>query len=446
VSVTEDLTEVVAETVAAHHVPGMVAGVWVDGESHVVAHGVTSVEHPAPLVEATQFQVGSVTKTFTSALVALVVEEGKVAYEDPVARHLPDLAADLAPGVDLEAITVEHLLSHQSGFDGDHLFTHPGVVHDLGALAGARHLFAPGTGYSYSNAAFSLAGELVGVVAGQPYADVVAQRLVGPLGLEGACFTADDAITRPVALPHWVIDGEAYVLRGAGWQPGWELGPLDWAAGGLIASVPHLLRWGRFQLDGEADDGAVLLDAEARARLHAPVVEADEVSSVALDWSVRTSDGVTTLDHGGVTVGYCTDLVVVPEREVVVACCTHATNGSAVNQVVRRWALERLAGIVERDPSPDPEAPVDPDRVAGRYLHPFGVLTVVTGDEPGTVVVTTEARTDVGWQPPPDPPTTFGFTGPGDAVTDAGVGVADLLRCGEGWIQIRGRRAPRIDD
>jgi len=441
----DELSEVLTATAEAHGVPGSVAGVWVDGEAHVAVVGVTGVEHPAPLVEATQFQVGSVTKTLTSTLVALLVDEGRVAYDDPVARHLPDLAAALLPDVDLEAITVEHLLSHQAGFDGDHLFTHP-EAHHLEALAGARHLFAPGEGFSYNNAGFSLAGELVGAVAGQPYAEVVARRLVGPLGLEGACFTADDAITRPVALPHWVIEGKAYVLRGAGWQPGWELGPLDWAAGGLIASVPHLLRWGRFQLDGAADDGTVLLDAAARTRLHTPVVDADEVSSVALDWSVRTTDGVTTIDHGGVTVGYCTDLVVVPEGEVVVACCTHATNGGAVNQAVRRWALERFAGIVERDPSPDPEAPVDPERVAGRYLHPFGVLTVVAGDEPGTVVVTTEARTDVGWQPPPDPPTTFGFTGPGDAVSVGGVGVADLLRCGEGWIQVRGRRAPRIDD
>ncbi|HEV7722899.1 MAG TPA: serine hydrolase domain-containing protein [Iamia sp.] len=440
-----ELSEVLADTADAHGVPGSVAGVVVDGETHVAVVGVTGVEHPAPLVEATQFQVGSVTKTLTSALVALLVEEGRVAYDDPVARHLPDLAAALQPGVDLEAVTVEHLISHRSGFDGDHLFTHPEADH-LEALAGARHLFAPGEGFSYSNAGFSLAGELVAVLSDRPYPEAVRRRILHPLGMTGACFTADDAITRPVALPHWVIDGEAAVLRRAGWQPGWELGPLDWAAGGLIASVPHLLRWGRFQLDGQADDGIVLLDAAARARLHAPVVEADEVSAVALDWSVRTTDGVTTIDHGGLTVGYSTDLVVVPERGVVVACCTHATNGGAVNQAVRRWALERTAGIVERDPSPDPEVPVDPARAEGRYLHPFGILTVVAGDDPATVRITTEARTDVGWQPPADPPATFAFTGARDAVSVDGTGVARLLRVGEGWLQLGGRRAPRIDD
>ena len=444
-SLLDELTEVVAETVTGHGVPGTAAGVWADGEAHVVAHGVASVEAGDPVRDATLFQVGSVTKTFTSALVALLVAEGTVSYDDPVARHLPALALALAPGVDLEAITVEHLLSHRSGFDGDHVLTHPDSP-DLTVLAGARYLFAPGHGYSYSNAAFSLAGALVAAVEGRPLAEVARRRLLGPLGMRGACFTADEAITRPVAQPHLVAGGRAIVLRRGGWQSGWELSELDRAAGGLIATVPHLLRWGRFQLDGRADDGTVLLDAAARARLHAPVVEADEVSSAGLDWEVSTHDGVTVIGHGGLTVGYCTTFGVVPERDVVVACCTHATNGAVVNRAVRRWALERTCGIVVRDPVPDPDAPVDPARVAGRYLHAFGILTVAAGEAPATVRITSEARTDVGWQPPPDGPTTFGFTGPADAVSLDAAGTARLLRVGEGWIQLDGRRAPRIDD
>lgn len=441
----DELAEVVGAVVGEHGVPGAVAGVWVDGEAHLVAHGVASVETGVALTADHLFQVGSVTKTLTGALVALLVDEGVVAYDDPVARHLPDLAVALAPGIDLETITVEHLLSHRSGFDGDHLLTHP-EIDDLAALAGARPLFAPGHGYSYSNAAFSIAGALVAAVDGRPFAEAARRRLLGPLGLAGACFTADEAITRPVAVPHLVAGGRTIVLRRGGWQPGWELSALDRPAGGLVASVPHLLRWGRFQLDGTADDGTVSLDAAARARLHTPVVEADAVTSVGLDWEVSTHDGVTVVGHGGLTVGYCTTFGVVPGEGVVVAVCTHATNGAAVNRAVRRWALERACGVVVRDPEPDPAAAADPERIAGRYLHPFGVLTVAAGDAPATVRIRREARTDVGWQPPPEAPTTFGFTGPTDAVSIDASGVARLLRVGEGWIQLDGRRAPRIDD
>lgn len=440
--VEDELTEVVAEAVAAHHVPGTVAGVWADGEATVVAHGVASVETEAPLRPDTLFQIGSVSKTFTSALVALLVAEGRVAYDDPVARHLPDLAATLAPEVDLEAITVELLLGHRAGFDGDHLFTHTGS--DLPDLRDATPLFPPGEGYSYNNAAFSLAGALVAAVEDEPFAAVVHRRLLRPLGMRTACLTADDAITRPVALPHFVVGEEAAVLRRGGWQPGWELGPHDQAAGGLIASVEHLLRWGRFQLDGLADDGTTLLDDAARARLHAPVVETDQVASAGLDWEVVVVDGVTTIGHGGLTVGYSTSFVVVPERRVVVACCTHATNGAGVNQKVRRWLLERVAEVVWRDPEPDPAAVVDP-AVLGRYLGSFGVLTVEAIGEPGQVHVTTEVRDDLGWPTiAVDPPTTFALTGPTDAVSVGSAGPARLLRFGPGWLQLGGRRAPQL--
>lgn len=435
-SLADELSAVVAAAVAEHGGPGAVAGIRVDGEDHVVAHGVASVETGVALTADHLFQVGSVTKTLTAGVVALLVAEGRVAYADPVARHLPDLAAAIAPGVDLEAVTVEHLLSHRSGFDGDHILTHPESP-DLTVLAGARHLFAPGEGYSYSNAAFSVAGALVEAVDGVPYAEAVRRRILAPLGMEGACFTADEAITRPVALPHWVVEGTSVVLRRAGWQPGWELGPLDRAAGGLVATVPHLLRW-----------GAAQADEPAYAPLHVPVVEADAGHSVGLDWEVSVHDGVTVIGHGGLTVGYSTTFGVVPSRDVIVAVCTHATNGAAVNRAIRRWALERTCGIVVRDPEPDPGA-VDEDtvaRVEGRYLHPFGELTVVAGAAPGTIRIATEARTDVGWQPPADPPITFAFTGPADAVSVDAPGVAQLLRVGEGWIQMGSRRAPRIDD
>lgn len=443
---TTELAGVLGGAVVARGLPGAVAGVWVDDAAHVAAHGVASAETAAPLTADHLFQVGSVTKTLTAAVVALLVEEGDVTWDEPVARHLPELAAALAPGVDLEAITVEQLLSHQSGFDGDHLLTHPDSP-DLAVLAGARHLFDPGHGYSYSNAAFSLAGALVEAVEGVPYATAVRRRLLGPLGMDAACFTADEAITRPVAVPHWVVGDQTFVLRGGGWQPGWELGALDRAAGGLVATVPDLLRWGRFQLDGTADDGTALLSAEALARLHTRVVEADEASAAGLDWEVSVHDGVTVVGHGGLTVGYATTFGVVPEHGVVVAVVNHATDG-VVNRDVRRWALERTCGIVVRDPEPDPDA-ADAETVArieGRYLHAFGVLTVTAGGAPGTVRITTEARPDVGWQPPPDPPTTFAFTGPCDAVSTDGPGVVRLLRVGEGWVQLGGRRAPRIDD
>jgi CubicO group peptidase (beta-lactamase class C family) len=134
-------------------------------------------------------------------------------------------------------------------------------------LRSARRLFEPGTGFSYSNAGFSVVAAVVEAVSGEPFEAFVRGRFLRPLGMTTACFRADDAITHRVAALHLVVGGKAVVVRGAGWQPGWELGRVDWGAGGLIASLAHLLAWCRFQLSGAAADGTRVLSAESLARV-----------------------------------------------------------------------------------------------------------------------------------------------------------------------------------
>lgn len=409
------LAEALVEAVAAHHVPGAVAGVVTGDVRHVAEAGIGHSELRRAVDGDTMFQVGSITKTLTSAGVMALVEDGRLDLDDPVERHLPGLGD--ATGLDTESITVECALAHTAGFDGDHLFVE-GESGGLGTLATARRFFAPGTGWSYNNAGFSIAGEVIRSVAGVTYERFVRERFLDRLGMVGAGFRADEVITRDVAAPHWVFEGTAHLLRGAGWQPGWELTPLDRAAGGLVASVHHLLEWCRFQWTGTALDGSRLLSDESLARLHAPVtfdVMAGE--SVALDWFVHAGPIATTIEHGGTTVGYVSDLVVAPDARVGLVVLTNATNGAGVTQAVRRRVLADVVGVLEADPVVDPTIDPDVDRVLGVYEHAFATLTVTAGEEPGSVVVTPSARDVDGWQPPVTSPVTFGFTSACDIVS-----------------------------
>lgn len=446
----DELTVALAEAAGAHHVPGATAGVLVGDDCFTASFGIRSADDPAPVRPDALFQVGSISKTFTGAAVMLLVQEGKVALDDPVARHLPDLGP--ATGLDFDTITVEHVLSHQAGFDGDHLFVQR-EWNDLTTLATARRLFEPGTGFSYNNAGFSVAGAVIEAASGQSFEHFVRERLLLPLDMPAAGFTADGAITHPVATPHWVFGERAHPIRGGGWQPRWELGPVDRPAGGLIASVEHLMTWCRFQQTGTAIDDTPILSAETLARLHTPVVTADALDAIGLDWHVRALDGVTSIGHGGVTAGYVSDLVVVPERNFAFVGLTNATNGASVNDAVRRWALHRFAGIDERDPEPDPSIEVDIDELTGEYLFSFAKLVVSAGAEPGTIVITPSARDDLdaaAWQPPLDPPYTLGFFAPDHAISTDPPGVPRISRFGLGadgtaeWLQWSGRRAPRL--
>lgn len=451
------VTTLLAATLQAaldeHHVPGAVAGVVIDEVRHVAGAGVGHHELPHPVDGDTLFQIGSITKTMTSAAVMALVEDGRLSLDDPVETHLPGLGA--ATGLDTEAISVEVLLAHTAGFDGDHLFIE-GVGDGLAALRTARRFFAPGTGWSYNNAGFSIAGEVIAAVSGVPYEDFLRDRLLDPLGMESAGFRADEVITHDVAAPHWVFDGAAYVLRGAGWQPAWELTPLDRAAGGLVASVNQLLEWCRFQWTGTDLDGGRLLSEDSLRRLRRPVtvdVMADE--SVALDWFVHTHDAalggpITTIEHGGTTVGYVSEVVVAPDQRVGLVVLTNATNGAAVHRAVRRKILPELIGITETDPAVDRGAGADLERLAGTYEHAFATLTVTIGDDPDTVVVTPSTRAVDGWQPPVTSPVTFGFTSSQDIVSLDQPGPVKVARFDPhgdpaAWLLWEHRRAPRVE-
>jgi hypothetical protein len=148
-------------------------------------------------------------------------------------------------------------------------------------------------------------------------------------------------------------------------------------------------------------------------------------------------------------VGYVSDLLVVPDRHFAVVGLTNATNGAAVNQAVRRWALEHLADLRERDPEPDPTLDVDLTRVIGSYTSPFAAIEVSAGADPGTIVIAESARTDTtGWQPPPERPITAAFFAHDHAVTLDAPGPARVVRIDAdgdraAWLLWGGRRSMR---
>jgi CubicO group peptidase (beta-lactamase class C family) len=242
-----------------------------------------------------------------------------------------------------------------------------------------------------------------------------------------------------------VSKGNAFVVRGGGWQRGWELAPIDRAAGGLITSVDGLLRWSRFHFDGGG-----ILSRESLDRMHGTVATLDRWIDIGLDWFILRSEGGTAIDHGGSTMGYASVLVLAPEQQVGIVSLTHATTGAVVNQAVRRWALAEHAGIVESDPPPDPSIVVDTSRFEGRFLYPFAQLTVTAGEQPNTLTVTSTKRDDVeGWKPPPAPLMTLAFVDENHAITLDAPGPQNRTQFGYGadgraeWMTWGSRRAVR---
>jgi CubicO group peptidase (beta-lactamase class C family) len=412
------ISRILAEEAERAGSPGAACGVFVDGAEHLASVGVTSIEHPSPIGERTLFQVGSISKTFTALAVLQLVEEGRIGLRDPVAQHLPDLVA----ACDLDdRITIEHLLSHQAGFDGDVLFVQRAT--SLSAVRGARRLFDPGRGFSYSNASFSIAGALVETLVGTSFDAAIYKRILKPLGMLRSCFTADRAIHESVALPHWVRADQPPVVLRAGWQRGWELHRPDWPAAGLAASIRELLAWCRFHLgDGSGPDGGRLISAAGLERLHRPLVKQDSATAVGLSWFRWSIDGAEAVGHTGLTVGYGSDLVLLPERAFALVTLVNSTSGPLVFREVRRRIVGELLGLDDRDPVPL-QSPPDGAALAaceGTFHHPFGHIVISSPgrESPGELVVTHLPRpaAEVRWQAPPAPTQRVAFWAPDELV------------------------------
>jgi CubicO group peptidase (beta-lactamase class C family) len=405
-----------------HRVPGVVAGVDLAGKSFYACRGVTHVRHPLPVDPDTLFQIASNSKPFTATLVLQLVAEGAVGLDDPVRKHLPALRMPERRWDD--ALRVRHLLTHRAGWDGDALFVRapqpPTLDNLFDGLARARQLVPPGGPWTYSNAGFSVAGRLVEVLRGKPYAQVLRERILEPLGMTRTCTRADEAIFHRVAMRHVSLpDREPIPLPGGGWQPGWELAPVDAPAGGVLSSAADLLRWLRFWLGRPDADAAPPLDDATRALACADQLPPwNPTSGHAIGWAVRLDPAARLLCHGGVTAGYHSFTLFAPSLDLAAVVLTNSTSGGLVHADLVRWLVGEIGGQPYAEPIPlaDPP-PLGP--YTGTYWGSFGLTSLRELDGELELATERHATADGSWQPPPEPPVRLRLCSPVLAIATA---------------------------
>ena len=375
---------------AEHQVPGAAIAVSVGGQVIDLAAGVLS---KATEVEATAdsvFQVGSITKLWTSTLVMQLADEGKLEIDAPVRRYLPEfrLADEQAAG----EITVRQLLCHTAGFEGD-IFTDTGTGDDcvekfVATLHTVPQLFAPGEMFSYNNAGFCVLGRIVEVLRGKPFDACVRDHLFTPLGLTHTANGAQEAILFRAAVGHIQLEEDAEPEP----APVWSLARSNAPAGAMLAMRPRdLLGFARMHMSGGlAPDGTTVLTAASVKAMQQEQVRLPHLglmgSAWGLGWEIFDWPGGTVIGHDGGTIGQSAFLRLVPGRDVAIALLTNGGNAIAVYNEIFRYVLRSLADI-ELPPTPVPpadSASIDAERYVGTYACDIGELTV-SQDEDGRV-------------------------------------------------------------
>jgi CubicO group peptidase (beta-lactamase class C family) len=336
-----DLDVRVEAAMKSRDVPGMAIAIVEDGKIvHAAGYGVRKLGAADTVDADTIFPTGSTGKAVTAAALAILVDDGKLGWDDKVIDHLPDFRM-YDPWVTRE-MTVRDLLLHRSGLGlgaGDLLYI-PRTSRSRRDIVRALRDIKPATsfrsGYAYDNILYVVAGELVSEVSGVPWEQFVRERIFKPLGMKTAVSDETDRFaTANRAQPHARLDPR---LRGLGKQqvlPEREgLGQVAAPAGGLSWSANDWARWMQVQLAlGALPGDGKRLYSEASARemwspqvpiaIHpypAPITDiTPQFSSYAMGWNVQDYRGVKVLQHGGAVFGALAFVVMVPERKLGIA-------------------------------------------------------------------------------------------------------------------------------
>ncbi|WP_035560559.1 serine hydrolase [Hymenobacter sp. IS2118] len=338
---------VVARTLKAFDVPGMAVAVVKDGQVVLSkGYGVSSLATKAPVDENTLFGIASNTKAFTAAALGLLVEDGKMRWDDKVTDYIPEFRM-YDPYVTAE-FTVRDLLTHRSGLGlgaGDLMFfpdsadfTIKDVIHNLRYFKPVSSFRSK---YDYDNNLYIVAGEVVARAAGQPWADFVEARLLKPLGMSRTA-TGYSRLPDPTNVidGHGSVDGKVQVIRR-------DLGTVGGPAGGMYSSVADLSKWA-LMLVGGPGAPASLLKPRTQQELWSPqtILPVGPVpaaylpysynthfAAYGLGWRLRDVRGYKEVSHTGGQIGMVTKVTLLPELHLGIIVLTNQESGAAFTAV-----------------------------------------------------------------------------------------------------------------
>ena len=418
-------------------VPGLTVAVVKDGEVVFLrAYGVRQVGTTARVDENTVFEFGSASRSFTATAVAMLVSDGKLAWDDPVIKYVPWL--EFADPFVTRHVTLRDLLSYRvaggwagsaDAFVGMFAHTPREILRALAWRPSVGRLPGPGQSvaefrsrFQYESTNYFAAAEVIAAVTGAPHTEFVRSRILRPLKMTSAvtgardlwydravapCFecgvgdhtvTLDDARVANVAVRH--RRGE----RGPETIPVFDIGD---GATGLWFSIADAARWLLFQTGGGSIDGIRLLSAPVFDETHTAQVSiaprtdlrpsGGTLGAFGLGWFLTDYHGRQASFHAGAGTAFT---ALLRDERVGVAVLTNVPNefrealafrvfDALIGVPPRDWSAEMLQTMRRREdqarsrvagaPSPPPPAAVPLPLIAyvGTYSHPaFGDLSV----------------------------------------------------------------------
>lgn len=333
--------------------------VVVKGDSiiFVKGYGVRDVMTKEAVTPDTVFAIGSTTKAFVTGAMAILVDEGKMKWDDPVRKHVPYFR--LGDPLANESVALRDIVTHRTGLIRHDLlwYASPWSREEIVRRIGFVPLsYGFRTTFQYQNIMFLTAGLAVGNAAGSSWEEFTQRRIFDPLGMKSASLSTSVAEKSPDhATPHQKKGSGAEPMP---WRNIDNVGP----AGSINASVRDLSNWVRLQLNEGEIDGKRLISAENVREMHTPQMvirnegrwqlffPPSETSqlSYGLGWFINDYRGRKLVMHGGTIDGFRASIVLVPESKLGVAVLTNL-NGTQMPEAVCYTVVDLLEALPKKD-------------------------------------------------------------------------------------------------
>ncbi len=330
--------------------PGMAVAIVEGDKIDTRAYGIRKLGSPERVDVHTTFPIGSNTKAFTAAALAILVDDGKLRWDDRVGDRLPGFR--MYDAYASHEMTVTDLLVHRSGLglgEGDLMFV-PDTNRTRAEFVDSIRYLKPATsfrsGFAYDNVLYAVAGQLLQAVSGQSWEAFVKQRIFEPLGMHDAAVDYDSQGANRVAAHARTSQS----IRGTGplsvLTSSHLSGPVA-PAGSIYASADDMARWLRAQLaHGDLGGGKRLFSAAQSKMLWTPVTIVPitpapapiaaitpDFSEYALGFFIEDYRGHKIVTHSGAVLGGLSAVAIIPEKNVAFAVMINSEDSGA------RWAV-----------------------------------------------------------------------------------------------------------
>jgi CubicO group peptidase (beta-lactamase class C family) len=337
----------------------------------VRTYGYADLERHIPVTLATRFEIGSISKSFTTIALLQLADSGRFDPQLPVARYLPWFT----PPTRWRPVTGHDLLTHTAGLpaDRDDIPSSKAQAY----LARERTLgSAPGTRWAYSNIGYQVLGVLLEALTKKPYAEVIQERILTPLGMRSAEAQFTNATRPRLAVGYERLYDDRPARQGDPLVPGtWtEYGSGD---GSIVSNAGDMGIYLTMLLnDGRGPGGTVLSEARVRQMLRPYALTDREGAHYGYGMLLDTIDDRPVFSHSGGMIGYTSDLI--GQQGGVGIGAVAFVNGPGSPGAVTRFALRVLGAAMRGDslpPIPQPRRPWRVERAehyAGTYTSPNG--------------------------------------------------------------------------